>query len=591
MWAFSLLFLLVACGGPVVSPGGASDCRPDRPDDCDELPGITDVRPADGETGVALDAGVATDLQLPFAGVDDSTLSSDTVRLIDLSTGAQVDARVGTTGGYDAITAQPRSKLKPLTEYRFEVTSGVKDQKGFSFTPFHSNFKTGQAQVEEPNEVAFDKVALPTADGSGYTSLTIGPDGYLYAAVETGEIKRFEILADGRLGKPQTITTVPENEGGPRLLIGLTFDPSATADNLIMWVSHTQLSFQEANDWTGKISKLTGPNLQTLQDVVINLPRSEIDHVTNSIAFNHTDPNDPAMYVVQGSNSAMGAADTTWGMRPERLLSGAVLRVDPTLITNPPLDVKTEDGGNYDPFAPGAPVTVYGSGVRNAYDLVWHSNGELYVPTNGSASGGKTPKTPDPLPDSCQTRLDDDENGDYTGPKVSGIDRVSKSQNDYLFRVEEGGYYGHPNPLRCEWVLNGGNPNSWADPAEVDDYPVGTEPDRNWRGFAYNFGKNKSANGAIEYRSNVFGDELRGKLLVVRFSLGDDIIVLTPGGADLDIVEDEMGIEGFQGFNDPLDLTENPASGDIYVSEYVRPNNQGERGGIPTITLLRPRVQ
>ena len=34
------------------------------------------------------------------------------------------------------------------------------------------------------------------------------------------------------------------------------------------------------------------------------------------------------------------------------------------------------------------------------------------------------------------------------------------TQNDYLLRVEKGGYYGHPNPARAEYVLNGGNPTA-----------------------------------------------------------------------------------------------------------------------------------
>ena len=37
---------------------------------------------------------------------------------------------------------------------------------------------------------------------------------------------------------------------------------------------------------------------------------------------------------------------------------------------------------------------------------------------------------------------------------------VSATQHDFLFRVVDGGYYGHPNPQRCEWVLNGGNPTA-----------------------------------------------------------------------------------------------------------------------------------
>jgi hypothetical protein len=68
-----------------------------------------------------------------------------------------------------------------------------------------------------------------------------------------------------------------------------------------------------------------------------------------------------------------------------------------------------------------------------------------------------------------------------------------------LVRVEEGGYYGHPNPERCEWVLNGGNPTAAQDTAEAYEYPIGTEPDRNWRGAAFDFGEHQSPNGVIEY--------------------------------------------------------------------------------------------
>ena len=274
----------------------------------------------------------------------------------------------------------------------------------------------------------------------------------------------------------------------------------------------------------------------------------------------------------------MGAPEAVWGNRPERLLTAAVLRVDLTAIATPPLDVKTEEGGTYNPFAPLAPVKIYASGVRNAYDLVWHTNGQLYVPTNGSNPGGNTPASPDPLPASCLTRVDSASNGPYTGPQVPGLTNVTQVQNDFLFRVEPNGYYGHPNPQRCEWVLNGGNPTAGIDTAEVTAYPVGTQPDRNWRGSAFDFGQHRSPNGVIEYRKDTFGGALQGKLLVARYSQGDDIIALTPGGPNMDIVGSETGIAGFTGFTDPLDLVENRATGDIYVTEHAAQK----------ITLLRP---
>ena len=296
--------------------------------------------------------------------------------------------------------------------------------------------------------------------------------------------------------------------------------------------------------------------------------------MTNSIAFRPGEPT--AIYMTQGSMSANGAPDTAW-IRAEHQLNGAVLRVDLSAITSPPLNVQTEDGGTYDAFAAGAPVTVYASGVRNAFDLVFHSNGQLYAPTNGSAADGTTPSTPASLPAACARRIDFAANGKYTGPAVSGMAHIATAQSDFLFKVVAGGHYGHPNPQRCEWVLNGGNPTSATDPGEVPQYPVGVQPDRNYRGFAYDFGLHWSPNGAIEYRSNVFGSQLQGKLLVVRYSGGKDIIALSPG-ANGDIVGAQTGMTGMAGFSDPLDLTEDTASGNLYVTELA-----GQK-----ITLLRP---
>src|SRR5206468_3814194 len=135
----------------------------------------------------------------------------------------------------------------------------------------------------------------------------------------------------------------------------------------------------------------SGPNLATVQDVLVNLPRSARDHLTNQPVFGP----DGALYFPQASNSSMGAPDTAWDNRSEDLLSAAVLRLDTrNLPATLPLDVKTPDvGGTYDPYAAGAPLTIYATGVRNAYDLVWTHDGKLYAATNGSAAGGSTPSS------------------------------------------------------------------------------------------------------------------------------------------------------------------------------------------------------
>ena len=74
--------------------------------------------------------------------------------------------------------------------------------------------------------------------------------------------------------------------------------------------------------------------------------------------------------------------------------------------------------GTYDPFAANAPLKVFGSGVRNAYDLTWHSNGRLYTAADGSADGGNIPATPaSGLPATCSSRI----NGSpFTGSSAGG---------------------------------------------------------------------------------------------------------------------------------------------------------------------------
>ena len=540
-----------------------------------DRPSVRATTPQDGQTMVATTTPLTADVNLPNSAIDLNTLTPAAVRLLDAGTNQPVAGSLNTSGGGDAVVFQPSAQLQANTRYVFEINANLKDTRGAAFLPTRLGFVTGASTTG--SGVAFEKVELPTAPVMAYTSVEMGPDNKLYAATLTGEILRFGVLPDGTLSQPQTITSVQAANGGPRSIIGLKFDPAATADNIILWISNNYFWDGGANspDWSGKITRLSGPNLENVQDYVVGLPRSIRDHQTNSVSFRPGEPG--ALYVLQGSNSAMGAPDTAWGNRPERLLSGALLRIDLTKITSPPLNVKTAEGGLYSPYAAGAPLTIYASGIRNAYDMVWHSNGQLYVPTNGSAAGGNAPGTPATLPDACGSRAD----GPYTAPAVPALSNVSV-QHDFLFRVTPGGYYGHPNPLRCEWVMNGGNPTSGVDPAQVAEYPVGTLPDRNWRGFSYDFGEHASANGVIEEYTSAPTSALRGKLLVVRYSAGKDIIVLTPGGANGDIVSAQTYVTGLTNFNpSPLDLTEDRTSGHIYVAQL------DEQTGSGKLTLVR----
>lgn len=256
-----------------------------------------------------------------------------------------------------------------------------------------------------------------------FSSLVIGPDGKLYASTVgdfqgDGEIFRWDMEADGTLsnlevltpnlvGSPHPVTGT--NAGNNRLIIGLAFDPASTADNLIAYVTHSAASLTNGPEWDGKLTRLSGPDLSTVQDLVIHLPRSTKDHLTNSLAFDDSG----VLYIAQGSNSAGGEPDPAWNNRPERLLAASVLKVElDKLPGNLPLSVYTTDniavinaapasgllmgdGSTYNPYSSDSPVTIFASGIRNAYDLIWHSNGWLYVPTNGTAgNGNNSPNSP-----------------------------------------------------------------------------------------------------------------------------------------------------------------------------------------------------
>ncbi len=571
-------------------------------------PNITFTRPSDGETNILPTIYISCDLNLPNtgAGVKRESLFNGALKLYRTKDKQLTPMHFNTSGGGDSIVATPDDLLEPSTQYTFEVTDGVKDTSGARFVPFSLNFTTAAGAAASDYPVAFEKVSLhlpssPQAKGPTiFTALAIGPDHRLYAATYDGRIVRIDIDAltqpaqrvpgegqmnslssgipgEGRgenLSKPgtrnpkpdqalthpspevpgegyavavETIHTVQAANHGPRLITGITFDPASTTDNPILWVSHGEMALQNATDWTGKISVIRGPKLDQYQDIVTGLPRAYRDHLNFQMAFGP----DGAIYFCQGSMTSVGGPDKKWNLRHEHLLSAACLRLDPKLVTLPPLDVKTEEGGTYDPTSTGAPLTIYATGIRSGFDLLWHRNGNLYTGLNGAAAGGLV----------------------LAGPHSPAIDDIKETTDDLLLKVVKGGYYGHPNEKHNQFVLMGGNPTTQPDPQEIKEYPVGTMPEPNFTPPAYDFGKSVSPNGLCEY----IGGPLDGKILVTRFSGGKDIVVLSPG-ADGNIAEAIIGIDGFTHFSDPLDLIEDTRTGNIYVAEYA-----GQQ-----LTLLKP---
>ena len=512
-------------------------------------PSVAMTYPPDGAIGVPTNLEIVADLKSLRGGIDQHASDTAGVVLVRTSDQTVIPATI-------QFAPPSRLKLKPSvrldagTNHTLYIGRGVRDRAGGEVVPCAISFST--AAPADP-DVRFEKVPLPTTADVGFTCVAIDHAGrMLYASSDDGRFLCFPMQPDGMLHKPAVFDSLQKAESGPRLVTGFCFDPSSTPDEPIIWASHGYCGFENAPDWSGKITRLSGSNLETVEDVVINLPRSVRDHLTNQPSFGP----DGALYFPQGSNTSYGAADSIWGNRPERLLSASILRLDVSRVTpGKPLDARTPDGdGTYDPRRRTAPLTIYASGVRLAYDMVWTTDGELYVPTNGSSAGGNAP-----------------------GSNL--LVNIPISEDDWLFRIVPGRYFGHPNPQQGHYVLNGGNPTSGYDFGEVVQYNVGTQPDPRWVPAAYSFGKHASANGIIQYKSATFGGRLRGKLLVCRYNVPGDIAVLQLEAGK--VTSTATSIAGFTALANPLDLAEDEQTGNIYVSEY----------GARRITLLRPAAK
>ena len=512
--------------------------------DADNTPRtITSADPANNATGVPLDTSISLS---PSHAVEQTTVNANTVKL--LAGAAQVAGSYNSDAAGGVVIFTPTEQLAPNTTYTIQTTTGLEDTAGNPFATFSSTFTTGTSSTP-PAPVNFDRSVQ--ADLTGPTSIVIGPDGKLYVGNGVGEIRRYTINANGTLGgSPQVFTPFGAFS---RTITGLAFEPSSTSTNLRLWVSHGALGNRDMANFTGKVTLVSGANLQTVQDKITGLPRSTKDHMNNGVAFGP----DGKLYLAQGSLSGYGAPDQAWGFRAETTLSASILVADvlgdARFAGSSSVNVNTSTG--YDPVPVGAAVRVYAMGTRNPFDLVWHSNGSLYVPVNESAAGN-APAGP--------------------GGNPPGLSNLPAGR-DFLARVQQGKYYGHPNPTQNNYVLNGGNPTAAVDPFETPQYPVNVQPDAEYQQPILDLGLHRSANGIDEYTSNVFGTTLRNRLLIAEYSNGDDIIAVSPTNPS-----DKFQIA--TGLFNPLDVKADPATGNVYVAEYGS-DPEGEGGHI---TLLKP---
>ena len=248
-------------------------------------------------------------------------------------------------------------------------------------------------------------------------------DGCIYAVNSTqGKVRRICFNASKA---PFSTTDVVDLNGasGVNLLLGITIDPTMPNGEI-----HLYLAYSDDNTapFNGKIARAVstnqGSSFTTDEDFIVGLPRSNFDHQTNGLEFGP----DGCLYIMQGGNSNAGY-DSAFA---ESRLSAALLRAcfknsDGTVNGS---FVRNCGGGNTQ--SP-CDVKVYASGLRNPFDLLWHSNGFLYATDNDSNPGFRDscPNVANTFGCACQAPID--------------------KLGDEINRIEQGKYYGSPNPYRA----------------------------------------------------------------------------------------------------------------------------------------------
>jgi hypothetical protein len=551
--SLTLPFLLIALGQFSLS---AEDGKPTH---------VVSVTPHDGATSVDLDAVV----QVHFStGLALMTISVKSVRLLDAA-GVSVPAQLGFDLEGDVVNLQPSQHLRPRTSYTLEVTSRVIDKNGIAVAPYHSTFTTTENLRRRIRTDGFQFQKAIIDEEHGPTAIAIGPDGHIYVATYEGKLYRIRLdLETGlAIGKDLHLS-LPEKK-----ILGLAFDPRATASDLIVWITYDDRKAEnlDVGTFSGVVSQVRVPAAGRSGEAteiryIIGLPSGW--HPLNGCTFGP----DKRLYVSVGSMNRLGDDP----IRPETRLSAAVVVADVCHANFNagilPLNVQTTASVNYDPYAAGAPLKLYATGFRQMYRLCWHSNGSLYGGVNQNDGTGRADT-----------------------PSHQGVPSLhSVFPDEDLVRIIEGGYYGHPNPSRKQFVLLGGNPTTGVDPWEVSEYPVGIEPDPNFNpdNLIFNLKAidGTSANGCAEY---TLPGPLHGRLLICfyegthtihTFAFNTDGTSVTDNRPLLDENKETLK------FAHPLDIAVHP-SGRIYVADFGDWTTFGGGGVIWVLNSVADRLR
>lgn len=344
------------------------------------------------------------------------------------------------------------------------------------------------------------------------TNLMFGPDGRLYVAEYTGEIKIFTIERTGpgnyivqNLEVISGVHNIPDHndDGSPyestfRETIGITV--GGTSANPIVYVSSSDFRIgggggsDDVNLDTnsGIITRYTwnGTTWDEV-DLVRGLPRSEENHATNEMEL-ATINGEEFLIVAQGGHTNGGGPSKNFAYTTEYALSAAVLSVNltrinampvkehngrkyiydiPTLddptrpnvngITNPDTPGYTgedvndpfggNDGLNQAVIVPGGPVQIFSPGYRNVFGVVVTKAGAVYVSDNGANGGwgGFPVNEGTAMVTNAYDSAEPGSSSPSGGEQINNLDHLSLVTLDVNNYTFGSFYGGHPAPVRA----------------------------------------------------------------------------------------------------------------------------------------------
>lgn len=516
---------------------------------------VAKVTPSDGAKGVELDPLIQIHTSEKF---DPATISRQAVLLLDAE-GTEVPVRLtGDLGG--VINVSPERPLEVNQVYQIVVDNRLKSAQGAAIAKFKSQFQTTATQKAAPigpRHFQFSQKQFDIRDGVCGLALA-GPDT-LFGCTWRGQLIRYRLDNQGKPQGPGEVVL----ERPQRRFLSLVADSTSDDEAIVLWLTHDSLAGKSLgpNDFSGTLSRLTIRENEVIEEpFIVGLPTG--DHPATGLVFGP----EGKLFVSQGALTMLGGKRSL----QETILSAATLEIDLQSDAfkpeHRPLNVRTEAPVNYDLGT--GPVKLFATGIRQAYDLCWHSNGQLYAGVNMNDTNETTPA------------------GD-------GVPAISARPPEMLIRIVRGKYYGHPNPARDEWVLLGGNPTENRDPWEVPEYPVGIQPDPNFdpslliRNLETDRGP--SANGCTEWTA---AGPLQGRLMICFYTATRGIHTYQ-FSEDGTAVVDHQPLLNEKGeilrFGAPLDVVFHPA-GHLFVADFSAPErgDSGKNGGVWQVSPLIP---